>query len=100
MKAFKIEDEADAVKERYGVAVPGAAAAGAGMMRRNTTFGRSCLIARRLVERGVPFVEDEMGGWDLHQNTHTTKEGTLLPVLDRTVEPQPTGCSKTPPWCG
>ena len=84
MKAFKIDDEDAAVKERYGVAVPGAAAAGgAGMMRRNTTFGRSCLIARRLVERGVPFVEVEMGGWDLHQNTHTTLKDTLLPVLDQ-----------------
>jgi len=84
MKAFKIDDESDAVKERYGINPPGGtAAAGQGMMRRNTTFGRSCLIARRLVEAGVPFVEVEMGGWDLHQDTHNTLKNNLLPVLDQ-----------------
>lgn len=82
MKAFKIDDESAETKERYGLNPP-AAAAGAGMMRRNTTFGRSCLIARRLVERGVPFVEVEMGGWDLHADTHNTLKNNLLPTLDQ-----------------
>jgi hypothetical protein len=31
-------------------------------------FGQGCLLARRLVERGVPFVEVTLGGWDTHQN--------------------------------
>jgi hypothetical protein len=85
MKAFKIDDESDAVKARYGIAAPGAgmAAGGQGGMRRNTTFGRSCLVARRLVERGVPFVEVDMGGWDLHQTTHDTLKNNLLPTLDQ-----------------
>lgn len=84
MKAFKIDDESDAIKELYGVNPP-AAAPGAGMMRRNTTFGRSALIARRLVERGVPFVEISMGGWDLHANTHDTLKNQNLPVLDQAM---------------
>lgn len=32
------------------------------------TFGGGCLLARRLVERGVPSVEVALGGWDTHQN--------------------------------
>ena len=34
-------------------------------------FGRSCLVARRLVERGVPFIEVNLGGWDTHQDNFT-----------------------------
>lgn len=32
----------------------------------DSTFGRSCLLARRLVEHGAKFVEVELGGWDTH----------------------------------
>lgn len=32
------------------------------------TFGQSCLLARRLVERGVPFVTVNFTGWDTHEN--------------------------------
>ena len=39
-------------------------------------------MARRLVEVGVPFVEVDFGGWDLHQNSFTTLE-TKLPELDK-----------------
>jgi hypothetical protein len=31
-------------------------------------FGEGCLLARRLVEAGVSFVEVTLGGWDTHQN--------------------------------
>jgi hypothetical protein len=31
-------------------------------------FGQGCLLARRLVERGVPFVEVNLGGWDTHDD--------------------------------
>jgi hypothetical protein len=48
--AFSIERESDRLRERYG---------------RNT-FGQSCLLARRLVERGVRFVTINSGGWDHH----------------------------------
>jgi hypothetical protein len=48
--AFAVEQETDRLRERYG---------------RNT-FGQSCLLARRLVERGVRFVTVNFGGWDHH----------------------------------
>lgn len=67
MQAFKVLDESDAVKERYG----------------ENNFGRGCLLARRLVEAGVPFVEVNYGGWDNHQNIFTTLENDKLPTLDR-----------------
>jgi hypothetical protein len=34
----------------------------------DTDIGRGCLLARRLVERDVPFVEVELGGWDHHND--------------------------------
>jgi uncharacterized protein (DUF1501 family) len=43
---------------------PAASAAAYG----TTPFGRGCLMARRLVEAGVKFVEVTLGGWDTHQN--------------------------------
>ncbi len=43
---------------------PAASAAAYG----NSAFGRGCLMARRLVEAGVKFVEVTLGGWDTHQN--------------------------------
>src|SRR2546430_995146 len=48
--AFALEREHDRLRDRYG---------------RNT-FGQSCLLARRLVERGVCFVTVNNGGWDHH----------------------------------
>lgn len=67
MKAFKVMQEPEDVQERYG----------------QTNFGRGCLMARRLVESGVPFVEVGLGGWDNHQNIFPTLENTKLPELDR-----------------
>ena len=67
MKAFKVAGEPEAVKERYG----------------DNGFGKGCLMARRLVEVGVPFIEVNLGGWDNHQNIHTTLKDNKLPILDR-----------------
>jgi uncharacterized protein (DUF1501 family) len=50
-RAFDISQEPDTVRSAYG----------------NTPFGRGCLLARRLVEAGVPFVEVTLNGWDTHQ---------------------------------
>lgn len=69
MKAFKVDEEPEEVKERYGT----------------DGFGQGCLLARRLVEAGVPFVEVDLGGWDLHQNVHATLADTKLPQLDRAM---------------
>lgn len=58
--AFDLSQEKTKVRESYG----------------KGTFGQGCLIARRLVERGVPFVEVTLGGnglgWDTHQNNFNT----------------------------
>jgi uncharacterized protein (DUF1501 family) len=69
MAAFKVNTEPGAMQEKYG----------------KTAFGRGCLMARRLVEAGVPFVEVDMGGWDTHQNNFTTLEKQKLPELDKAM---------------
>jgi Protein of unknown function (DUF1501) len=67
MRAFRVNEEPEEMQERYG---------------RNN-FGRGCLLARRLVESGVPFVEVSLGGWDNHQNIFPTLQNNLLPNLDQ-----------------
>jgi len=67
MEAFKIAGEPEPVKERYG----------------DNGFGKGCLMARRLVGVGVPFIEVNLGGWDNHQNIHPTLKDNKLPVLDQ-----------------
>ena len=69
MKAFKVDEEPTEMKEKYGT----------------NGFGQGCLLARRLVEAGVPFVEVDLGGWDLHQNVHATLADTKLPQLDQAM---------------
>lgn len=69
MKAFKVASEPAEVRERYG----------------NTNFGKGCLMARRLVEAGVPFVEVDLGGWDNHANIFPTLQNTKLPELDKAM---------------
>jgi hypothetical protein len=72
-KAFDLDDEPPAVQDRYG----------------RSLFGRGCLLARRLVERGVPFVEVALSsapgtdffGWDTHQNNFGT-----VPKLSRVLD--------------
>jgi uncharacterized protein (DUF1501 family) len=46
-----------------------------------TTFGQGCLLARRLVEAGVPFVEVGLEGWDTH-NQNFERVARLAQVLD------------------
>src|SRR5262249_81933 len=38
-------------------------------------FAEGCLLARRLVEVGVPFVEVSLGGWDTHQDNFARVKG-------------------------
>jgi hypothetical protein len=66
MKAFQVRSEPQDVQTKYG----------------DTGVGRGCLMARRLVEVGVPFVEVDFGGWDLHDNCFTSLD-TKLPELDQ-----------------
>jgi uncharacterized protein (DUF1501 family) len=50
-----------------------------------TGFGRGCLMARRLVELGVPFVEVDLGGWDNHADIFPTLKDRKLPELDQAM---------------
>jgi uncharacterized protein (DUF1501 family) len=52
MKAFDLDEESAEAREAYG----------------SSQFGLSCLLARRLVETGVPSIEITMNGWDTHQD--------------------------------
>lgn len=70
--AFDLDQEPDAVRDAYG---------------RNR-FGQGCLMARKLVERGVPFVEvtlagtdQQILGWDTHADNFTGVQ-RLSEVLD------------------
>ena len=65
-KVFDLTQETDGMRERYG---------------RNT-FGQSCLVARRLVERGVPYVTINYRGWDTHKQ-HFQVMRQQLPQLDK-----------------
>ena len=85
MKAFRIETEDPKVREAYAAAGTGGGMR-AGMGARNGAFGDSLIMARRLVEVGVPFVEVRFpGSWDLHNNVFQTLSNTNLPVLDRGI---------------
>lgn len=65
-KVFDLSQEKDETRERYG---------------RNT-FGQSCLVARRLVERGIPYITINYNGWDTHkQNFQVMRQ--KLPQMDR-----------------
>lgn len=65
LRAFHIGEEPQERREEYGM----------------NPFGQGCLLARRLVEAGVPFVEVQLGGWDTHQDNFTR-----TPELARTLD--------------
>jgi len=71
-KAFDIDQEPAAVRDRYG----------------RHAFGQSCLLARRLIEAGVPVVQANMGrvqNWDTHGDQFKRMKKDLLPPLDHGV---------------
>ncbi|MAG92361.1 MAG: hypothetical protein CMJ48_01220 [Planctomycetaceae bacterium] len=70
--AFRLSEETNALRDKYG----------------RTQFGQGCLLARRLVERGVTFVEvalsraaDNAVAWDTHQNNFA-RVRMLSEILD------------------
>lgn len=64
-KAFDLDSENPALRDRYG----------------RTSFGQSCLLARRLIESGVRFVTvTNSGGWDHHQNLAKGLQQRMPPV--------------------
>lgn len=64
LQAFDINKESDEAKKAYGT----------------TRFGKGCMLARRLVEHGVRYVEVSLGSWDHHVDLWTRMEniGTEL----------------------
>ena len=67
-EVFNLHNEPDSVRQKYG----------------KSRLGQSCLVARRLVEAGVPFVNVRMTGWDTHKK-HFQKMNTMLPDLDKAL---------------
>ena len=66
LAAFSLADEPQKVRDAYG----------------NAPFGQGCLLARRLVEHGVRYIEVELGGWDTHTDNFDRLDD-LTAVLDR-----------------
>ncbi|MBC8069607.1 MAG: DUF1501 domain-containing protein [Deltaproteobacteria bacterium] len=66
LDAFDLDRESAQTRARFG----------------ESDFGQGCLLARRLVEAGVPFVEVGMRGWDTHED-HFARTATLCRDLDR-----------------
>jgi hypothetical protein len=65
-KVFDLSQETPELRDRYG----------------RSKFGQSCLVARRLVERGIPFVTINFGGWDTHKNNFQVMR-RQAPELDK-----------------
>lgn len=69
LAAFEIAGEPEHVRAAYG----------------DNRFGQGCLLARRLVERGVRFVEVVHGGWDTHSENFDQLGDNLCPPVDRAL---------------
>ncbi len=75
-RAFDLNQENEQLRNQYG-------------REGGNSIGQSCLLARRLIERGVPFVTVTSTGWDTHTNLLQLKErypgdrNAQLPALDR-----------------
>lgn len=65
LEAFNVKDVPESERLAYG----------------DTAFGRSCLAALRLIEKGVRCVEVTLGGWDTHANNHQLQAGRIN-ILD------------------
>jgi uncharacterized protein (DUF1501 family) len=66
VRGFDLDAEPERVRAAYG----------------RTPFGQGCLMARRLVEAGVTFVEVQSSGWDTHGNELDSLR-RLIPAVDR-----------------
>lgn len=63
-KAFRLDQEPDRMRDFYG----------------RSSFGQGCLMARRLIEEGVTFVEVQSSGWDTHGNELASLKKLIPPV--------------------
>lgn len=67
-KVFDLSTETDEMRLMYGM----------------TRIGQSCLVARKLVEAGVPFINVRTTGWDTHK-AHFPRMNDMLPELDKAL---------------
>jgi hypothetical protein len=65
-RVFDLSQEKPDLRDRYG----------------RTKFGQSCLVARRLVERGIPYVTINYAGWDTHKENFQAMR-RQLPEMDK-----------------
>ncbi|MBI3856599.1 MAG: DUF1501 domain-containing protein [Planctomycetes bacterium] len=68
LEAFDLRKEPENLRQAYGT----------------SSFGQGCLLARRLIENKVRFVEVEQGGWDTHNENFESME-EKLPVIDQAL---------------
>ncbi len=68
-----IRDEPDRIKEKYGIGE-----------KATDNFGKQCLMARRLAEAGVRFIEIAHRGWDQHKSLSTRLPANCL-ATDRPI---------------
>lgn len=67
-KVFDLSTEGTEMRQKYGM----------------TRIGQSCLVARKLVEAGVPFINVRTTGWDTHK-AHFPRMNDMLPELDKAL---------------
>ncbi|MDA8698079.1 DUF1501 domain-containing protein [Rhodopirellula sp.] len=60
---FSLKSEDERTRRAYGLQDP-----------KTEQVGRACLLGRRMVERGVPFIQIRVGGWDAHSNLKSNHE--------------------------
>lgn len=68
-----IDSESEATKTMYGIGEP-----------KTDAFGRKCLMARRLIEQGVVYVQLFSGGWDSHDFL-ARAHGNLIKSIDKPI---------------
>ncbi len=68
-KAFRIQDEPESMRQRYGM----------------SSIGQCSLLARRLVEAGCRFIGIDHGSWDTHVDNFTSHEKALCPPTDQAL---------------
>jgi hypothetical protein len=68
-----LDGESEATREMYGIG-----------KAKTDAFGRKCLLARRLVEKGVRFVQAYAGNWDSHDYIERA-HGSLIRSVDRPI---------------
>ncbi len=73
LKAFDLKSESQDTRAKYGM----------------SSFGQGCLLARRLVQAGVRFIEVQTGGWDMHnyvdeamKKTGSAMDSTFAALLE------------------